>query len=84
MSRFEAEIVLDYGDSRVAEAVAAAVSPDNLKTPAGMAVDTVRSGGRVLTRVCCGTLSTFIATVDDLLFCTSVAEGTLQAAKKKG
>ncbi|MEM2117516.1 MAG: KEOPS complex subunit Pcc1 [Candidatus Bathyarchaeia archaeon] len=81
----EAEIILEYDDERTAEAVANAVSPDNFKTPSGLWVRTVRTGKKVVTQVKCeGKFPTFIATVDDLLFCVSTAEKTLQAARKFG
>lgn len=79
----EAEIVLDYEDAKIAEAIAEAVSPDNFKTPKGLTVETERKGDEVLTIIRCKNgLSTFIATIDDLLFCTMTAERTLQATRK--
>jgi tRNA threonylcarbamoyladenosine modification (KEOPS) complex Pcc1 subunit len=79
----EAEIVIDYHNSSVAEAVAKAVSPDNFKTPRGLLVKTNWKEGKVLTKIECKTkLSTFIATIDDLLFYTSIAEKALQTTKK--
>jgi len=79
----EAEIALEYGDARLAEAVAKAVSPDNLKTPSGLAVKTSWHSTRVITRINYrGKLATFIATIDDLLFCASTAERVLQTARK--
>jgi len=79
----EAEIVLDYDDRKVAEAVAGAVSPDNFKTPKGLSVKTDCIDKRVVTRIeCTEKLSTFIATIDDLLFCVSTAEKILQTAEK--
>ncbi|MEM3458070.1 MAG: KEOPS complex subunit Pcc1 [Candidatus Bathyarchaeia archaeon] len=83
--RLEAEIILEYDDERTAEAVANAVSPDNFKTPSGLWVRTVRTGKKVVTQVKCeGKFPTFIATIDDLLFCVSTAEKTLQDARKFG
>jgi hypothetical protein len=79
----EAEIRLCYGDEREAEAVAKAVSPDNVEVPPGLTVETVRERNEVLTRVECKTrLETFIATLDDLLACVSVAEKSFTVAKK--
>jgi hypothetical protein len=38
---------------------------------------------KVITHVdCSGKLSTFIATIDDLLFCVSTAEKAVQTAKR--
>jgi len=79
----EAEIRLSYENEREAEAVAKAVSPDNVEVPSGLYVKTVRNGSEVHTKVECQTrLATLIATVDDLLACVSVAEKTFTVAKK--
>jgi tRNA threonylcarbamoyladenosine modification (KEOPS) complex Pcc1 subunit len=79
----EAEITLQYEEVNVAKAIARAVSPDNVKTPSGLSITTVSEGKRVVTSIKCrGKLSTFIATIDDLLFCASVAERALHTTKK--
>jgi len=79
----EAEIRLSYENEREAEAVAKAVSPDNVEVPSGLYVKTVRNGSEVHTKVECQTrLATLIATVDDLLACVSVAEKSFTVAKK--
>lgn len=79
----EAEITLSYKNEREAEAVAKAVSPDNVKVPPGLFVKTTRRGPKVLTTIECETkLETFIATIDDLLSCVSVAEKAFSVAKK--
>ncbi len=79
----EARITLSYGDEREAEAVAKAVSPDNVRVPSGLFIKTIRRGRKVLTSVKCEMrLQTFIATIDDFLCCVSVAEKTFSAAKK--
>ncbi|MFQ6094848.1 MAG: KEOPS complex subunit Pcc1 [Candidatus Bathyarchaeia archaeon] len=77
----EAEIVLVYDDQREAEAVAKAVSPDNVDVPLGLSVETVRSDEKVLTWIRCEEckFGTFISTIDDLLSCISVAEKALSA-----
>jgi hypothetical protein len=79
----EATITLEYGDAKTADAIANAVSPDNFKTPTGLFIETVRKGSHVLTEVKSeGKLATFIATIDDLLFCVSTAEKTLRIVTK--
>jgi tRNA threonylcarbamoyladenosine modification (KEOPS) complex Pcc1 subunit len=79
----EAEIILNYDKAEIAEAVAKAVSPDNFKTPRGLSIKTTWRKEKVLTKIKCKRkLSTFIATIDDLLFCISTAEKTLRIAKK--
>ena len=79
----EAEIKLSYKNEREAEAVAKAVSPDNIEVPSGLQIETVRNGSNVNTKIECQTrLQTLIATIDDLLACVSVAEKTFNIAKK--
>jgi len=79
----EAEIRLSYQNEREAEAVAKAVSPDNVEVPPGLHIETLRSGSDVHTTIECQTrLQTLIATIDDLLACVSVAEKTFTVAKK--
>jgi len=80
----EAEITREYDDVKSAEAVAKAISPDNFKTPFGLYIKTTSKGNKVVTFIRCkGKLSTFIATIDDLLSCMSTAERTLQTIKKR-
>jgi tRNA threonylcarbamoyladenosine modification (KEOPS) complex Pcc1 subunit len=81
----EAEIALDYEDEAIARAVAKAVSPDNSKTPNGLSVETIWKDGKVLTKIECERgFPTFIATIDDLLSCISIAEKALRTAKRLG
>jgi len=83
VNALEAEIILDYEEEEIAKAVAKAVSPDNFKTPRGLSIKTTWRKEKVLTKIKCKRkLSTFIATIDDLLFCISTAEKTLRIAKK--
>jgi len=80
----EAEITREYDDVKSAEAVAKAISPDNFKTPPGLYIKTTNKGNKVVTFIRCkGKLSTFIATIDDLLSCMSTAERTIQTIKKR-
>ena len=80
----EATITLEYYDAKTAEAVASAVSPDNLKTPKELSIKTVCTGNRVITFLeSKGKLATFIATIDDLLFSATTAEKTLRIVKKE-
>jgi tRNA(Ser,Leu) C12 N-acetylase TAN1 len=79
----EAEIVLDYNDEEIAKAVASAISPDNLKTPSGLSVETTWKDGKVFTKIECERgFPAFIATIDDVLSCSSTAEKTLRTTKK--
>jgi len=78
----EANIMLSYNTLREAEAVADAVSPDNVKVPEGLSVKTTRRGKKVFTNIECESkLQTFVATIDDLLSAVSVAERALWAIK---
>ncbi|MBS7632071.1 hypothetical protein KEJ15_00380 [Candidatus Bathyarchaeota archaeon] len=79
----EAEIRLVFKDAETACAVARAVSPDNLKAPRGVFVETAYDGNCVLTKIKCDkSLATFISTIDDLLFSVSTAEKALAALRK--
>lgn len=79
----EAQITLEYGDKRTADAVAKAVSPDNFKAPSSLSIVTVRKGKLVLTEVKTeGSFATFLATIDDLLFSVSTAEKALCLIKQ--
>lgn len=81
----KAEIWIGYKSEEEAEAIAKAVSPDNLKTPSGLNVKTSRKGKFVVTLIECERrLETFIATIDDLLSCIQTAEKTLGVARKHG
>ena len=78
----KAEITLTYDAVREAEAVASAVSPDNVKVPPGLSVKTTRRRNKVLTEIECERrLPTLIATLDDLLACVSVAEKAFSAVR---
>lgn len=79
----EAEIRLSYENKREAKAVVQAVSPDNLRIPAGLRIETTRSGSELVTRIRCDLrLQTLIATIDDLLSCVSIAEKAFSVAKE--
>jgi len=79
----EAEVRISYENEREAKAVAQAVSPDNVKVPSGLFIKTTHRGTKVFTTMKCDlSLNTFIATIDDLLSCISVAEKTFGAIKE--
>lgn len=76
----EAELLFSYKTEREAEAVKKAVSPDNIETPPGLKVSTSRRKRNLLASVRCKkSIETFIATLDDLIACISVAEETFRA-----
>jgi tRNA threonylcarbamoyladenosine modification (KEOPS) complex Pcc1 subunit len=79
----EATVTLEYANEKTARAIAQAVSPENLKAPAGLQVKTVREDCRVITHIRCeGKLATFTSTIDDLLFSASTAEKALKTITK--
>jgi hypothetical protein len=79
-----AEIRLTYRTSRDAEAVAAAVSPDNVRVPSGLSIRTISRRNRVFTEIQCDVkFETFIATIDDLLEAVSVADKSVAVVKKR-
>lgn len=78
----EAEVILEYKSEKIAETVADAISPDNFKTPASLSIKTGQISNRVVTIIkSCGKFQTFVATIDDLLFCASTAEKTIQITR---
>ena len=80
----KATITLQYSNSRTAEAVSTAISPDNFKTPEGLLVRTVRNQKQVITNIKSDRkLATLIATLDDLLFSAATAEKTIGIIKGK-
>jgi hypothetical protein len=79
----EAEITIEYDNSKVAEAIADAVAPDNYGTPTGLSVKTRTEKAKVATKINCRqSLPTFIATIDDLLSSIATAEKTLRDTLK--
>ncbi len=80
--KLKAELSFVFDNSKEAEAVTRAISPDNLEVPGGLRVKTVRRGSSLSTLVDCKkSLETFIATLDDLLACASVAEKAVESVK---
>jgi len=79
----EAEIVIEYDDANIAEAIADAVSPDNYEAPSGLYIKTDNESGKVVTEIRCRSLRTFIATIDDFLFSIAIAEKTLRETRKR-
>jgi tRNA threonylcarbamoyladenosine modification (KEOPS) complex Pcc1 subunit len=85
VKKLEARITLEYSDSKIADAITKAVSPDNFKTPVGLVIKTLRKDRYVLTEIKArGKIATFIATIDDLLFCICTAEKALNTVTRTG
>lgn len=79
----EATIILKYDNVRAAQAIASAIAPDNFKAPKEIRIETFHDGCQVVTKLKAkGRFSTFIATIDDLLFSASAAEKALRAIEK--
>lgn len=82
--RLEAKLSFTYETRREARAVAEAVSPDNTETPPGLTVSTAINNCQLLALVQCNKgLGTFLATLDDLLACISMAERAFQAVQAR-
>ena len=80
--KLEAKLSFVYETEQETKAVVKAVSPDNVEVPLGLSIEMIRNDCRLLAAVCCEKpLGTFIATLDDLLACISVAEKTFEAVK---
>jgi hypothetical protein len=80
----QATITLEYDDPETATAVAKAVSPDNLKAPIGLTINTTLENNFVVTHIDIeDKIATFIATIDDLLSSASTAEKTLKVLKNR-
>ena len=75
-------LTIDYGDERVASAVAEAVSPDNFEAPEDIRIESVARGGHVLA-VIEGTssLERVVSTIEDLLSCIQAAERAIGAVR---
>ena len=68
---------------KAAQAIVSAVAPDNFKAPKEIHIETFHDGCQVVTKLKAkGKFSTFIATIDDLLFSASIAEKALHAIEK--
>lgn len=72
----EVTIELDYESEADAEAVLAAISPDNAPY-----AEAERAGRKVVVRASSRTSAQMLHTMEDLLACVKVAEEAVQAAK---
>jgi len=76
--KMRANVKCVYDQESFALAVASALCPDNFQAPSGIQIRTARRGKQVVTDVAMdGKIETFLATLDDLLSCTSTAENML-------
>ncbi|MFP4005980.1 MAG: KEOPS complex subunit Pcc1 [Candidatus Hadarchaeia archaeon] len=71
----EAEVRCKYKNDSTSGAIASSLEPDNLDSPKNVDIKTERYGRKVQTNMRIeGDIETLIATLDDLLSCTSTAE----------
>ena len=76
--RMRARVVCAYEGEGIPKAIADALHPDNLRVPKGIRVITKARGKRVISEVELeGRIESLLATLDDLLACTSTAESVL-------
>jgi hypothetical protein len=76
--KMRASVICKYESNSVSKAIAAALRPDNLRAPRSIKISTRAHGGKVLTTLeMDGRMETLLATLDDLLACTSTAESVL-------
>jgi hypothetical protein len=77
-----AEISINYDSKKHAESVAKSVSPDNLRTPLGLEVETSYENMTVITKITSKkNLETLLSTIDDLLSCVQIAERVINSLK---
>ncbi len=79
------KVILKYESEREAKTVSQAVSPDNMKTPLNLRVETINVGNQVVASVNYegDNIMILASTVDDLLRCATVAEKAFLAIKKR-
>ncbi|KUO39056.1 MAG: KEOPS complex subunit Pcc1 [Candidatus Hadarchaeaceae archaeon] len=73
-----AKVSCTYGRESISNAIAVALIPDSHQAPKGIQVATDARGTRVVSTIKLdGKIETLLATLDDLLACTSTAESIL-------
>jgi hypothetical protein len=76
--KIRATVICTYENMSVSQAIAASLSPDNLQATKSVGIKTVARGKQVVTNIDVeGRIETILATLDDLLSCTSTAESVL-------
>lgn len=71
----QAKISCSYENESISKAVASSIQPDNLDSPENIEIRTWKSGREVKSEIRVeGKIETLLATLDDLLSCTSTAE----------
>jgi hypothetical protein len=81
----KAKITIVREDEKEAKAIGRAVYPDNVGSPKFSMIKTLVKGKTIKFEMRFkGRPETFIATIDDLLLCTQMAEKALEAVKIAG
>ncbi|MCX8171680.1 MAG: KEOPS complex subunit Pcc1, partial [Candidatus Bathyarchaeota archaeon] len=80
----EARITLTYRVRREAKSICDGISPDNLKRPKSLLIETWVSDGSVITHIeyYGERITTLLSTIDDLLSCVATAERAISAIKR--
>ena len=81
MEKIEAEITVNYQNTTHANVIKNSVSIDNCKTK-GIYIKTRTEKNKIITKVICKRIPTFIATVDDFLFCLTLADKVVKTTKQ--
>ncbi len=77
------EIAIDYGNDRIANAIAKALIPDDRSAPPHLKIRTWNEKGKLKSKIeCKGKFETFIATVDDILSSIQAGEKAIEEFKK--
>lgn len=74
----KARISCIYDDESISQAISSSLEPDNLQAPENVKIKTTRDENKVITEIKVdGRIETLLATLEDLLSCTSTAEKIL-------
>lgn len=77
--RMRAKVNCTYGSGGISKAIAVALRPDSHQAPKGIRMATEARGKQVVSMIeLDGKIETLLATLDDLLACTSTAESVIQ------
>jgi len=81
----EASTTIDihYEDSKTAQSIMEAISPDNLDAPEGIDIDAKVEGSILKISISCSRdIRSLLSTVDDLLSCVQAAERAIDKIEK--
>jgi hypothetical protein len=78
-------VEIRYEDAKTARLILEAISPDNIKAPGGVSVESRAEGCTLKVLVSCSKgLGSLMATVDDLLACVQAAERAIEGVAING